>query len=273
MAKQVNQDEQKRAHDMWQQFVRFQKSPTVREVEIEGVKHRDSRDIRQRILADGIRYPKKEIGTPLEQQIAAREAELAAKRWEAKINDPALSPEEKDLMRLKRQRDQELDAEEKATRDKRHAESPRTVKLVTEAKLLRERIVQDSSRELSEIDYADLVIRALLDSDADPQAANALLTQLRDTEAARISQAKLERQARIQGLYNEIEALERQAVKPAETDEDLEEKAAARSAATKAKLEAAKAEQAERYAKAMAAIDAGDYAAANELMGIANGDN
>lgn len=266
MSKSINQDEQKRATEMWQQFVRFQKSPTVRRVEVDGVSHPDSRDIRQRILADGIRYPKKEVGTPLEQQIAAREAELAAKRWEEKINDPALSPEEKDLMRLKRQRDQELDAEEKAARDKRHVESPRTVKLVTEAKLLRERIVKDSNRELSEIDFADLVVRALSDSDADPTAANALLTQLRDTEAARIEKMKLERAAKIAGLQNEISELERQQVAPAETDEDLEQRAAERQQASKEKFAKRKAEQDARFAKAMALVNEGQYEAANAVL-------
>jgi hypothetical protein len=115
------------------------------------------------------------------------------------------------------------------------------------------------------VDIADFVIKALSDPDADPQAATALLVQLRDTETTRIEKAKTERAAKIAGLQNEIDALERQQVAPAD-DDDLEQRAADRQQASKEKFAKRKAEQDARFAKAMQLVEQGQYEAANAVL-------
>ena len=98
------------------------------------------------------------------------------------MQDPNLSAEERELLVWKRAHEAELDRADETKRFEEHQERPRTVKLLTEAKLLRQKIVADSSRELADIDFADFVIAALSDPDADSAAANALLLEFRGGE-------------------------------------------------------------------------------------------
>lgn len=265
MAKYIDPKEQERAQQMHAEFLRKERGATLRVAEVDGVAHPDSRDIRKRILDAGRTYPKKEKGSTLEQKIAEREAKLAADKFQAKIQDKSLSVEERELLQWKRDHEAELDAADETKRVEDHKQRPRTVKLLTEAQLLRQRIVQDSSRELSEIDFADLVIAALSDPDAEPQAANALLTQLRDSENTRVEKAKFERQSKIAALQGELSALEQQ-VEATTDDYEIEAREAERQQATKEKLSQQRAEREARFAKAMALVDAGKYAEANAVI-------
>jgi hypothetical protein len=266
MAKQLDPKEQERAARMHAEFVRNNRGSTLRVAEVDGVAHPDTRDIRKRILDAGRTYPRKTIGSTLEQKIAEREAEIAADKLNAALQDPNISEKERQLLVWKRDRDKELDAEDAAERVKKHLQQPRNVKLVTEAKLLRERIVNDSSRELAEVDFADLVVAALSDPDAEPHAAQALLVELRDTEAARIQQAKFERMSKIAALQGEIEQLQQRQVTSADSEDDLEVRAAEREQATREKFAKIKSDHAARFERAMELVDQGQYDMANKLM-------
>ena len=247
MAKQIDPKEQERARQLHQDFLRKERGATLRLAEVEGVAHPDSRPIRQRILDAGKTYAKKQVGSTLEQKIATREAEIAKAKLDAKMQDKSLSVEERELLQWRRDHENELDKADELKRVEDHKQRPRTVKQLTEATLLRQRIVQDSSRELAEIDFADLVVAALSDPDADSAAANALLGQLRDTENARVEKAKLERAAKIAGLQNELAQLESQHVEPTADDDEFEAREAERQQATKEKLAQQRAERETRF--------------------------
>jgi len=149
---------------------------------IDGVEHNDTRDIRTKVFDDAWRVPIKKSDLPNQAELDAISAKLAQDRWDAEYYNPTTPLLRKEQMRLQREQDQHLDAIDRENAIKAHVESPHIVRRLAEAKALRQQIVSDPERTVSEVIKADRVVQIFALPEADHTIGAILLSELRATE-------------------------------------------------------------------------------------------
>jgi hypothetical protein len=170
-------------------------------IEIDGVSHRDTRTIRDKIFDDGWKVPRNKPELPNQTELDALSANMAKDKWEAEYFNPGTSIDRKEQMRLQREQDQYLDAREREQTLREHLSSPRIARKLSTANEIRAAIVADSERLVSDIIRADRVIATYSDPEGDVEAADKMLRELTEHE----NNYRLDRANEIRKQRDELE--------------------------------------------------------------------
>ena len=167
---------------------------------VDNVEHPDNRTIREKIHDDAWQIPKRQSDLPYAAKIAAKEAEIAERRFQAKL--AAANVEEKELLLMKREQEKHLDKVESEKILAEHLASPRISRKLAEAKSVRQQIVSDPERTVSDIQNADRTIAVYSDPEGDHQIADTMLRALHVQEKEyRLAKANIYKQQAIEAKH------------------------------------------------------------------------